>query len=338
MDLTVYILTPNNKKMKKLICTFLFLTGLSIAAQPTVTRAALDKINITTDVYHANVSASLNPGPSGAGQTWDFSSYVGTPVITTKLYPCPGHANCSKFPTANRISELVGGSTYDYLLNSDTEATTIGNYSTQGDVMMTYTDPLINYKFPVNYLQEFTDTYQINIPGTVENGQENFKVDGYGTVITPNGTFQNALRIKRVRTATQTSGGVSQDYHNESYQWVTESNGPVLVIAFNTFTTNGQTTTQPSLAYFSPSSTLSTIDMDNKKDEIVIYPNPTSKFITIKSKDDIKNISIISLDGKVVQKTQNSGMIDVSELPNGIYVVQGELKSGKIISKKISKQ
>ncbi|MBT2619869.1 T9SS type A sorting domain-containing protein [Chryseobacterium sp. ISL-6] len=325
--------------MKKLIFTSLILMGIGIAAQPTVTRLALDKINVTTNVYHADVSTgTLSPGPSGAGQTWNFSSYVGTPVITTKIYPCPGQTNCSRFPTANRLSELVGSDTYDYLLNSDAEATTIGNFSGMGNVTMTYSDPLINYKFPVNYLQEFTDTYQFSTPGTTETGQQSFKVDGYGTVITPNGTFPNALRIKRIRNGSQASGGATFNYVNESYQWVTESNGPVLTVAFNTFTINGQTTTQPSLAYFTSSSTLSTVDLDSTKDEIVIYPNPATQSITIKSNEDIKNINIISLDGKVVRKTPNHKIIDVANLPNGIYIVQGELKNGKTISKKISKQ
>lgn len=325
--------------MKKLIFTSLILMGIGITAQPTVSRLALDKINVTTNVYHADVSSgTLNPGPSGAGQTWNFASYVGTPVIVTKIYPCPGQVNCSKFPTANRISELVGSDTFDYLLNSDAEATTIGNFSGMGNVTMTYSDPLVNYKFPVNYLQEFTDNYQLSTPGTTETGQQSFKVDGYGTVITPNGTFPNALRIKRVRNGSQVTGGTTFNYVTESYQWVTENNGPVLVIGFNTFTINGQTTTQPSLAYFTSTSTLSTVDLDSTKDEIVIYPNPATQYITIKSKEDIRNITIISLDGKAIQKTPNHKIIDIANLPNGVYILQGELKNGKIISKKISKQ
>ncbi|MBK1896243.1 T9SS type A sorting domain-containing protein [Chryseobacterium paridis] len=324
--------------MKKLIFTSLFLIGVGVAAQPTVTRAALDKINTTTTVYNVNVSTSISPGPAGAGQTWDFSTYVGSQTITTKLFPCPGQVNCSKFPTANRIAELVGNNNFDYLLNSDTEATTIGNFSVLGNVIITYTNPLVDYKFPVNYLQEFTDDYQFNTGGSTETGTVNFKVDGYGTVITPSGTFPNALRIKRIRNGSQVTGGTTFTYVNESYQWVTESNGPVLTVAFNTFTINGQTTVQPSLAYFSSSPTLSTVDLDSTKDEIIIYPNPASQSITIRSKEDIKNINIISLDGKVVRESPNHKVIDIANLPNGTYIVQGELKNGKIISKKVSKQ
>ncbi|ASK28903.1 hypothetical protein CEY12_01715 [Chryseobacterium sp. T16E-39] len=324
--------------MKKLIFTSLFLIGVGAAAQPTVTRAALDKINTTTTVYNVNVSTSISPGPAGAGQTWDFSTYVGSQTVTTKLFPCPGQANCSKFPTANRIAELVGNNNFDYLLNSDAEATTIGNFSVLGNVTITYTDPLIDYKFPVNYLQEFTDNYAFNTGGSTETGTQSFKVDGYGTVITPNGTFPNALRIKRIRNGSQVTGGTTFTYVNESYQWVTENNGPVLSVAFNTFTINGQTTVQPSLAYFTTSPTLATVDSETAKDEIIIYPNPASDLITIRSKEDLKSITIISLDGKAIQKAPNHKVIDIADLPNGVYVVQIEFKNGKIISKKISKQ
>ncbi len=96
---------------------------------------------------------------------------------------------------------------------SDTEASTVGMYAgpSFGDVTSTYTDPLIDFKFPITYLQQFTDTYQFNtvsggIGNSTEAGQVDYTVDGYGTIITPVGTFSNVLRIKRMRTATQTPG------------------------------------------------------------------------------------------------------------------------------------
>lgn len=324
--------------MKKLYFIVSMGMAVGMTAQSTVTRTALDKVNVTINVTHANVTNTLSPGPAGANITWDFSSYTPMQMINISMYSCPGQTNCFRFPTANRMSKLAGSESYDYNLFTDIDASTLGNYSNPGDATTTYTDPVIEYKFPVSYLQEFTDTYQISIGTGAESGTQTFKVDGYGTVITPTGTYTNCLRIKRVRNGTQTSPGLPPvSYVNESYQWVNESVGTILSVAFNTFTINGTTTTQPSLAYYTTSS-LSTIDLDDVKNPISVYPNPSSDFITLQSKDDIKNITLTNTEGKLVLKTSQSKTINISGLPNGVYLLQGELKNGKTITKKVVKK
>ncbi|GAB0156909.1 hypothetical protein CHRYSEOSP005_21760 [Chryseobacterium sp. Alg-005] len=324
--------------MKKLY--FIFTMGMAIGAtaQSTVTRAGLDRVNVTMNVNHANVTNALSPGPSGANITWDFSSYTPMQTISISMYSCPGQTNCFRFPAANRMSKLVGSENYDYNLFTDMDASVLGNYSNPGDATMTYTDPLIQYKFPVSYLQEFTDTYQFSTGTGTESGTQTFKVDGYGTVITPTGTFTNCLRIKRVRNGTQTfPGSPPMSYVNESYQWVNESVGIILSVAFNTFTINGTTTTQPSLAYYTTSS-LSTADLDHVENPISVYPNPSSDLITLQSKDDIKKMNLTNAEGKLVLKTSHSKTLNISGLPNGVYLLQGELKNGKIITKKVVKK
>lgn len=69
-----------------------------------------------------------------------------------------------------------------------------------------------------------------------------------------------------------------------------------------------------------------------------IYPNPTSDFVNIHSKEKIMDIQIINLSGQVVKRFENSTTkLDIKELPIGTYFLQmnidGKKTNHKIIKK-----
>ncbi|REC63802.1 hypothetical protein DRF65_03600 [Chryseobacterium pennae] len=335
--------------MKKLNFVLFLFIGIMSYAQPSVTRAGVDRINSTVNLKSEDVSStSITAGSSGANITWDFSMYTGTNPVAYTVRACPGQSNCFRFPGANRIATMTTVDTHDFSSMTDTEATTLGSYSgpALGDVTVTYINPLTEYKFPITYLQQFDDTYEFNsvsaaIGNTNETGQVSVSVDGYGTVITPRGTYANVLRIKRMRTGTQTFAGsptpITATYTNESYQWVSQTEGMVFSFAINTFVLNGNTNISKSVSYLDPT-VLSTAELNRRAEEFAIYPNPSSDFITIASKEDIRKVTITSLDGKRVLAVENSENIDVSKLSKGVYILQGELKNGNVVSKKIIKK
>ncbi|WP_123868119.1 T9SS type A sorting domain-containing protein [Chryseobacterium lactis] len=326
--------------MKKLNSLLFFVAGIMTYAQPSVTRAAIDKINIPVTFRAGDVASTTTAGASGANASWNFSAYTGVNVSTSTVNVCPGQANCFRFPGANRIARPTLSDVYDFSSMSDTEALMLGTYANPGDMTITYTDPLINFKFPITYLQQYTDNYQFNsasggVGNSTETGQVDYMVDAYGTITTPTGTYPNVLRIKRMRTATQTPGPFN--YTNESYMWVSPSAGIVFNFAINTFTINGNTTVVKSISYPEAGS-LSTVDLEGQKEGISVFPNPSADLITLTSKEDLKKITITSLDGKVVLTTWNASNINISKLPKGVYILQGELKNGSSISKKIIKK
>ena len=69
------------------------------------------------------------------------------------------------------------------------------------------------------------------------------------------------------------------------------------------------------------SSTLSTSDFELNTSEISLYPNPTTATLNIKTETEINKISIYSILGKEVLKS-NSKAMDVSGLSNGVYLVK----------------
>ncbi|RXM41330.1 hypothetical protein BOQ62_00650 [Chryseobacterium sp. CH21] len=326
--------------MKKLNSVLFLVIGMAAYAQPSVTRSAVDRVNIPHTFRAGDVDPSVTAGPSGANITWNFSAYAAPNVNTNTTKACPGEANCFRFPGANRITTPTLSDVYDFTSISDTQDVMLGTYANPGDMLISYSDPLINFNFPVTYLQQFTDNYQFNVTSggvanMTETGQVEYTVDGYGTITTPTGTYPNVLRIKRMRTATQTPGPFN--YTNESYMWVSQSAGIVFNFAVNTFTINGNTSVVKSVSYPETAS-LSTIDPEIGKKEIAVYPNPSADVITLDTKEDIINITVTSLDGRTVVKEGNSKTITISGLSKGVYILRGELKKGGFVSKKIIKK
>ncbi len=78
------------------------------------------------------------------------------------------------------------------------------------------------------------------------------------------------------------------------------------------------------------------IDESNVKNNISVYPNPANGIVRILNTNDfnISKIEIIDLLGRTVISTNNSDEIDVSNLPEGQYIVK--IHGDSIIVKKIS--
>ncbi|MDR0438577.1 MAG: M28 family peptidase [Bacteroidales bacterium] len=72
--------------------------------------------------------------------------------------------------------------------------------------------------------------------------------------------------------------------------------------------------------------------------EILIYPNPTTGKLNLKTGGRrIKNIEVFDTFGKKVLEQKRQNEIDISTLPNGVYVVQITTEN-EVVTKKIVKQ
>lgn len=69
--------------------------------------------------------------------------------------------------------------------------------------------------------------------------------------------------------------------------------------------------------------------------EFIVSPNPAKGLISLTVQPDNGKIQLVSLDGKQVVNTQLNGpSLDVSEIPNGVYLLNFELE-GAFYSKRI---
>src|SRR5690606_14289943 len=71
-----------------------------------------------------------------------------------------------------------------------------------------------------------------------------------------------------------------------------------------------------------------------------IYPNPTTDIIRIEgdSTSEIKKISLISLEGKLIKSYNTSDVISLSDIAAGTYFLQLILNDGSVYSEKIIKK
>ena len=67
-----------------------------------------------------------------------------------------------------------------------------------------------------------------------------------------------------------------------------------------------------------------------------IYPNPSTDFIYISSEENIENIKIYDVQGKLVQESTEA-VVNLSKFSSGIYFVRAEI-DGTFITKKILKE
>ncbi|MBQ6083585.1 MAG: T9SS type A sorting domain-containing protein [Bacteroidales bacterium] len=69
---------------------------------------------------------------------------------------------------------------------------------------------------------------------------------------------------------------------------------------------------------------------DIPTNEIQIYPNPTSDFIYIENTEP-QSIFIYSLDGKLIKTIENANVVDVRDLENGMYLININGKTKRIV-------
>lgn len=112
--------------------------------------------------------------------------------------------------------------------------------------------------------------------------------------------------------------------------------GAVRIIVKN-FDTNVEDTAVYSINVWNAALSVETPDKNN----ISIYPNPSSDFVTISSDQRIETVEVLTLEGKVVKTSVANGVaeikIDMNDLPNGLYLVKVKNTGGTVKTAKVSK-
>lgn len=205
--------------MRTITCFFLlFLNILPIAmpAQPVVT---MNEYYGPGDVITmvACEPSGLNAGASGAGLHWNFAG----------MSPLGGYYNTTVqndtstvFLTSNLLFSLPGRKYMHVRLNS-TDTYIYGIYDEPAGITTHY-DNFNIARRPFTYGTSYVDTYRATIPPAEMHGTGVLTVtgDAYGTLVLPNGTYNNVLRIKKLAMEIDTSvtAGIVSTV-NVSYLW-----------------------------------------------------------------------------------------------------------------------
>ena len=190
---------------------YLFITALLLPlltwAQPVFN--ATDVLPQQGENYGAQAfdASGIFPGPSGANQSWDFSTLQSLGTEVTQVVDPATTPHGSDYGDAN----LAVGEDSSFLYYKGSASAFEFYGLTTNENSAVYTDPEEHLIFPLTYGTSNTDVFngigRATISGfgqlsTFRYGTGQMEADGYGTLILPTGTYNDVLRVKFVSMQT----------------------------------------------------------------------------------------------------------------------------------------
>jgi len=336
--------------MKKIyiITIFTCLFTIGITAQPVITHNG--NAPETGDTYNfSGASGTIDPGPAGGNQAWDFSDITPTFSYTVSAVNPGTTPFTGDFPESTIAFHYTGNNeAYSYAEVSSSEMLNDGVALDPGgdnEYIIHYTDPVKLMQYPFSFNNTYTDSYfaaysMVEGMLTHERGTITVTADAWGSVTTPAGTYNNTLRVKEERTYTDSvwMNGVfiyANTFTETDYEWSTAtSHTPVISIS--------ETEDGSSAVY--RSETVG-IEYTPLLSEVSIYPNPADNTINIRlPENDFENveISIVSLTGQQLLQPENTGnnkfSADISGLAPGVYFLRIKSSSGNYATSRFIKK
>ncbi len=349
--------------MKKILLSiFTVLLSITLSAQISITSDDIVGAGaIVLEATDTLPSASITPGPAGPDQTWDFSA-LSVDYVDTMWFANPDWTPYYEhFPASNlaalRIfdSALDSADMYFYFEKNEDEFAMVGIVSEieqLGLVIMPCIPKETIAEFPVDYLNSSTEDFvlliEIESPTPPTDSirikmsiTKSLEVDAWGDITIPLGTF-NSLRISETRIEIdsiwiQLSGSwmfVEETIDTMySYSWWTDDDAAGFILATLSYEPDTKTVTE---ATFLKASPYYSIEENQNKVFVNVYPNPVSSNIKFSFKDKTEGfIEIFDFTGRNIKEIQLNNVheviINMSEYPAGIYLYSIIGENGNII-------
>lgn len=319
------------KHLQKLFSLAVLFASANVIAQPSLTGANSNPV--VGDVFIWKRGSYVSPGSAGASQTWNLSALNGTATINYSVVVPGSTPYGASFPSANL--SITDGTEYVYQQGSASNYLYYG--SRTGSVTLAYSNPETHLTYPFNYTNTFTDSWNCNFISASINftrtGTSTVTADGYGTCITPAGTFANVMRVHWQQNYKDTTMGMTIFYKNDEYIWYRP--GTHYAIAFvNTFTTTTFSTPQViTNGGYLQNVVTGTEEVSNLFNRFNVYPNPTADALylnapagTIEKTEFVvcnslgQEVKVIN--GNDVSVTNEYSQLNVSDLVPGIYFLR----------------
>ncbi len=320
--------------MKKLLFAISFLQMVNVIAQPVLTNTS--QIGYTAPLALASAaSAGSTPiAVAGANVSWNAASLVkdpGIPIINFTVTTPVGTAYAADYPNANWYFTdpalvAIAGHNYYHLA---TDSFVLWGAHVAGSAYEIYDNPEMDLKFPFAYNDNVVNTYSktnYTAAGGIssyQTGDVTLTYDGYGSLTLPAGTYNNVIRIKKVRTnnlgPTLTSYTWYHATNGERLLFYEEKAGATINVIFNT-------------------NVVSSISDVFSNNQIDIKVDPNSGAMMIQSDKKIEKVTLYSTTGAAIKQIQNvnSNQINfVNEAAKGVYILsvmsEGRVSNSKIV-------
>lgn len=297
------------------------------------------------------------PGAQGKNVVWDFRSLE----LTKDFVGTLDNPNISKgafiFNESNTLLEEFGN--FFYFKSTESYIEQHGFMSANGNVRIKYHTPFVKMKYPFTFGNSFAGSFGGTYNsaekqlGTI-NGSYAVDGDGIGTLMLPgNMVYENALRVREVRSFTQTINNRNYDIETITYRWYVNGHRfPILVLISNTTTyENGRSHTSTQAAYNAVALNEIAIPLEvttyNSNVQFDAFPNPYHNQVTIRfnlEQASSIDLSVYDINGRLVKvlfKGLNEGgektfQFSAKEmgLAKGAYIVKLNV-NGQETSKRI---
>ena len=367
--------------MKKIYVLLLFVISFFTAkAQITVDQNDLPFAGDTIRVSYGLITSSIDPVPTDTNYTWDFSQLqwiaqnIDTFLTIAQTAPTyqlvfadvpfnPNRANIATrgnftFPP---VAGIQVGDVFDFFYKNASVYRRVGyGANINGfDTPLPMNSQDIIYNLPLNYSDNDSSDadFSLTLPATLYYGYSLHRVnhvDGWGTLITPFGTF-NTLRVKSTIAAHDSinllTTGIGFGFDRPpatEYKWIGK-NKSIPLLQINTADVFGIETVT-SIVYQDSIRTFPTAldEIIEPKETFSIYPNPAKDNfaidISLKNKAKV-NIVIYNSAGERVKELMNEKVEGTRYtklfnnktlgLSNGMYIVK-VIIDGKEFAQKLS--
>ena len=71
--------------------------------------------------------------------------------------------------------------------------------------------------------------------------------------------------------------------------------------------------------------------------ELSIYPNPSTGTFNIENLETNQTYQVYDVNGRLVKASIVNNQLDLSNEPNGVYLLRVQLENGEVVSKKLMK-
>jgi hypothetical protein len=291
-----------------------------------------------------------SPGPSGLNQLWNFSAIIPDGVNFTLKYTQPLKSSPAQhsLATITRIKKneailLKTDSTGIYSLGSQVSGFFASNTPVYPDVIM---------PFPISFGTTHTNTAYWAENNTLTNSTTNITADATGTLITPSGTYNNVIRLKKELTLTsQLPYQPSKNNVTSTlfYEWYSPGvKGPIMSIIIHDMGRYDLPKQQLvhsvekwTEIYNDKSQIPLAIENESFFHSYFTFCNPVNKLLSLHAGDaprhDVYNAKILNIEGKVIHEAtfEDNAQINVSAINNGIYILEVSDSSKNLFRKKI---
>ncbi len=345
--------------MKKLVLLSLSILSFSAFAQISIDLSDMAVVGDVISRKADTLTPITGPGPAGANQTWTMTTissntaYIlneNTSVVTVASTPY-----AAQFSSSN-VAMTNDNVSYVYMNQNSTTLTTQGG---AGDLLMlgnTIVAPLNPdlklHNFPRTYNSTFSDNYAIDVTinGSVISplvSQVRYKrvatvtdvTDGWGSITTPNGTYNDVLRVKRTDQGKDTiwilptigfppawSVFSTKDDTSFSYQWLgKEMKLAVAELSYDSLD-------QPKTFKWTLLPPTGTVGVEENTISTELFPVPAAETVSLRLGNELETgeyfFTVYDVAGKMLMQekvyaTANSTYnFSVQNLPQGIYAWQ----------------